>query len=604
MTTVPPVPGTPEWMAPLSRELEAVIAQRNLLTSRSRSRILQALSDTAREGEDQTMEGLRARAVAEVVQSEKSYLRHLEIVQEFFMNPLQEKSWLTQADFVTIFGDFPAILQVNRELLKSLECSTDKIGQVFLELAPYLKFYSTYAQEFQASAKLVEKYCDKSKSFRQFIADQESRPEVQLKLNALLITPVQRIPRYKMLLEDVIKNTPDCHPDKANLQNALTQIDAVAWHINDQLREREDSLKMVDIQKSLQGGFPKIITPGRKLLRQGNLMKVPRAGGQAQPRYFVLFSDMMIYCKIKTNNSAQLILPKTNALECGCTLPLKSTKVEPLVGKGVFKITCQKEELILYSAEGDSEDWILQINQAITQLKKDAATLRKESSRREPMKRPELLKMRRDSLSQIMCNNTKNSAKPTPRRLAFTSPRKKRPAPDTPNAAKSETTPTKTKKMDNNYSASPRITRSAAKENASPQQLMPPPATPNSGGVQMRKKKVVRPTWKALSLSRKDKIKEDESGQSSTSSLFRSPSIYDGAEEDRNPVMTSYLSGRIVPLTPSQKQTDVAHLATKTSSEALRSPEDLSRALVPVQLFPEASPPQDEGKSNSFCILM
>lgn len=96
MTTVPPVPGTPEWMAPLSRELEAVIAQRNLLTSRSRSRILQALSDTAREGEDQTMEGLRARAVAEVVQSEKSYLRHLEIVQEFFMNPLQEKSWLTQ----------------------------------------------------------------------------------------------------------------------------------------------------------------------------------------------------------------------------------------------------------------------------------------------------------------------------------------------------------------------------------------------------------------------------------------------------------------------------------------------------------------------------
>ncbi|TRY76816.1 hypothetical protein TCAL_03502, partial [Tigriopus californicus] len=599
MASVPPVPGTPEWMAPLSRELEAVIAQRNLLTSRSRGRILQALSDTARAGEDQTMEGLRARAVAEVVQSEKSYLRHLEIVQEYFMDPLREKSWLTQADFVTIFGDFPAILQVNRELLKSLECSTDKIGQVFLELAPYLKFYSTYAQEFQASAKLVERYCDKSKSFRQFIADQESRPEVQLKLNALLITPVQRIPRYKMLLEDVIKNTPDCHPDKANLQNALTQIDAVAWHINDQLREHEDSLKMVDIQKSLQGGFPKIIIPGRKLLRQGNLMKVPRAGGQAQPRYFVLFSDMMIYCKIKTNSPTQLILPKANALECGCTLPLKSTQVEPLVGKGVFKITCQKEELILYSAEGESEDWIHQINLAIAQLKKDAATLRKESSRREPMKRPELLKMRRDSLSQIMSHNTKNSGKPTPRRLAFTSPKKKRPAPDTPRTTQSET-PTKTKKIDHAAcSPSSRVTRSAAKENNTPNQLMPPPATPTSAvtSVQMRKKKAVRPSWKALSLSRKDKIKE-ESTQSSSSSLFRSPSIYDGSEEDRNPVMTSYLSGRIVPLTPSQKQTDVTHLATKTDPAALRSPEDLSRALVPVQLFPGPSPPPDEGKSN------
>jgi hypothetical protein len=52
----------------------------------------------------------------------------------------------------------------------------------------------------------------------------ESRPEVQLRLNALLITPVQRIPRYKMLLEDVIKNTPECHPDKKSLTEALEQV--------------------------------------------------------------------------------------------------------------------------------------------------------------------------------------------------------------------------------------------------------------------------------------------------------------------------------------------------------------------------------------------
>ena len=58
---------------------------------------------------------------------------------------------------------------------------------------------------------------------------------MQLRLNALLITPVQRIPRYKMLLEDVIKNTPDCHPDKKSLKEALEQIDALAWHINDQV---------------------------------------------------------------------------------------------------------------------------------------------------------------------------------------------------------------------------------------------------------------------------------------------------------------------------------------------------------------------------------
>ncbi len=78
-------------------------------------------------------------------------------------------------------------------------------------------------------------------------------------------------------------------------------------------------------------------------------MKVPRAGGSGHSRYFVLFSDMLMYCKIKIAGVDKLQLPKTNSLECACMMPLKHTQVETLVGKGVFKISCKKEELILYS---------------------------------------------------------------------------------------------------------------------------------------------------------------------------------------------------------------------------------------------------------------
>ena len=53
--------------------------------------------------------------------------------------------------------------------------------------------------------------------------------------------------RYKLLLEDVIKNTPESHPDKKSLIEALEQIEHVAWHINEQLREHENSMKMVKI---------------------------------------------------------------------------------------------------------------------------------------------------------------------------------------------------------------------------------------------------------------------------------------------------------------------------------------------------------------------
>lgn len=75
---------------------------------------------------------------------------------------------------------------------------------------------------------------------------------------------------------------------------------------------------------------------------------------------------MLMYCKIKGDPFKKLVLPKTNSLECGCLLPLKHAKVDLLVGKGVFKVTCQKEELILYSTDGGttSEEWVeaIQVN--------------------------------------------------------------------------------------------------------------------------------------------------------------------------------------------------------------------------------------------------
>lgn len=254
-----------------------------MLTSRTRRRVLVSLQETSKKEEDVEMQSLREKAIAEIINSEKSYLRQLEIVEEYFMKPIQESGILPQQVFAAIFGDILGIRQVNKELLAAMEASTDVIGKVFLELAPYLKFYSTYANDFEKATKLVEDWTEKHKAFRALLANQESRPEVQKKLNSLLITPVQRIPRYKLLLDDVIKNTPRFHPDKNNLEEARTQIDAIAWYINDQIKEHEHNLMMIYIQKSLQGGLPKIVKPGRKLLRQGNLMKVSKNGGHASP---------------------------------------------------------------------------------------------------------------------------------------------------------------------------------------------------------------------------------------------------------------------------------------------------------------------------------
>ncbi len=48
-----------------------------------------------------------------------------------------------------------------------MEVSTEVIGKVFLELAPYLKFYSTYANDFEKATKLVEEWTEKHKVIKQ-----------------------------------------------------------------------------------------------------------------------------------------------------------------------------------------------------------------------------------------------------------------------------------------------------------------------------------------------------------------------------------------------------------------------------------------------------
>ena len=609
------VPQTPEYSKSLSRELEEVINKQNMLTSRTRRRVLMSLQENSQKGENEEMTKLRKRAIEEIINSEKTYLSQLEIIDEYFMKPIQESGLLPQNVFANIFGDIPGIQQINKELLAAMEVSTEQIGKVFLDLAPYLKFYSTYANDFRDASRLVDEYTEKSKPFRQLLANQESRPEVQKKLNSLLITPVQRIPRYKLLLDDIIKNTPRYHPDKDNLTEARTHIDAVAWYINDQIKEHEHGRIMMDIQNSLQGGLPKIIKPGRKLIRQGNLMKVNRTGGgHAQPRYVILFSDMLMYCKFRGGllNNGTMELPKQDALECCCLLPLKSTTVEQVVGKGVFTIKCLKEQLVLYSAKAEDSDWVDTIQTSIRTLKKNSASLQKErrSSMFEPMRKQDMVKMRRESLSKIMLIRKIDEARREKLKLETKSrsplsilsdlsplgrrsPRRKR---DSKNLDEAGTSPSKLKRIAEE-AAEHHMAFSPPKEETTPKCLQstpkktpvkrvaptPPRRSPrntttkmDTSGVVLRKPKIktnfktqTRNSLRSLTLGRSlAGIKKRPSTTSTSSAtIFSSPSIYD-EPSSREDTMTTYLSGKIVPLTPSTKPTNVDHLVKKP--EALK----------------------------------
>jgi len=94
------------------------------------------------------------------------------------------------------------------------------------------------------------------------------------------------------------------------------------------------------------------------------MLKVSPHGRKSHSRYFILFSDMLMYCKMRC-----CPLTEPNSLRCCCILPLKKCRVDEILSKGMFKITCQNEVLILCSATAEEGDtWISALRKAVKQV--------------------------------------------------------------------------------------------------------------------------------------------------------------------------------------------------------------------------------------------
>ncbi|KAJ8299561.1 hypothetical protein KUTeg_023621 [Tegillarca granosa] len=259
-------------------------------------------------------------------------------------------------------------MEVNQKLLEFMEQTT--IGEAFKYLGPFLKLYASYANNHETALSTLQEYMQKSSEFTEFIHTQEDRPDMNgLKINALLITPVQRIPRYKLLLEDLLQSTPEDHHDYQQIKEAATQVSEIATHINDHIRQHDNFQKMLSIQNSFDSSAPKILAPGREFIKEGVLKKVSRRGGKFHDRMFFLFSDMLIYGKPKFLDSGK------KSYSCCCVLPLKHCQVEKVFGNlkkgcsdggGMFSITCKDENLMLISNDKEEvEDWVDTLNTAI-----------------------------------------------------------------------------------------------------------------------------------------------------------------------------------------------------------------------------------------------
>jgi len=304
----------------------------------------------------------RKQVEMEILSTERDYVRNLDMCSAHFIKPIKDslqsgKPILNQDDYETMFVDLETIIPVNREMLNSLENfakrekeieemrqrgeqvvidpKAETLGTIFLRMTPYLKSYTAFCNKYETIFKLIEDRKLTRKVFRKFLESKEYQPEVNFQaLIGFLIRPVQRIPRYNLLLRELIKNTEEDHPDLNNLTKANTSVVNLANYVNEKLREAMNQEKCIHIENIVGGLNFELIQASRKFIKEGALGYISSKNG-IQSRYVFLFSDMLLSTKskttiidYKTNDSTGTNAPNFNNPEAAMTASAAHDQIE------------------------------------------------------------------------------------------------------------------------------------------------------------------------------------------------------------------------------------------------------------------------------------
>mmetsp|Transcript_15460 Transcript_15460/g.46255 ORF Transcript_15460/g.46255 Transcript_15460/m.46255 type:complete len:1342 (+) Transcript_15460:229-4254(+) len=263
----------------------------------------------------------RNRVALELYTTEVSYLTGLTRVVMVAKDLAQK--YLSEEEIELLFSNAMTIYSLHMAFLKDLETrykswdDTTCIGDVFLKHVPFwVSSYPLYCASYERGNSWLMKPKQK-RSVLQFCAAVCEACKQQ-SLPSLLILPVQRIPRYRMLLEDLRKKTERSeevggkdHPDFENINKAFDLICNLASTVNQEVRSTEKKRAFDDI-KSIEG-METYLLPHREFVMESTV-EVLEFGSESgtniedATRYqrLVLFDDLLVFVSEDTNGELKV----------------------------------------------------------------------------------------------------------------------------------------------------------------------------------------------------------------------------------------------------------------------------------------------------------
>lgn len=193
----------------------------------------------------------RNNVVQELVSSEATYNEFLRVLLAI-RGRLQMTQW--SAEVGVLFSNLEPLVLLSDKLcanfkpiMEQWNSNTSCISGPLLACGPFMHAFIDYATSFNAALKRYEALQSGDPKFAEFMFGQRWK---DIPFPALAVMPVQRVPRYKLLLNEIAALTPQEHPDAEPLAEVNTLVQNLAVAINENVRSSEMTQALLERSKS------------------------------------------------------------------------------------------------------------------------------------------------------------------------------------------------------------------------------------------------------------------------------------------------------------------------------------------------------------------
>lgn len=316
----------------------------------------------------------------ELLHTEEAYVKRLHLLDQIFCTRLTEAG--IPSEVITgIFSNISSIYRFHGQfLLPELQTriteewdTNPRLGDILQKLAPFLKMYGEYVKNFDRAVGLVSTWTQRSPTFKDVIHNVQKQEVCgNLTLQHHMLEPVQRVPRYELLLKDYLKRLPKDAPDRKDAERSLELISTAANHSNAAIRKMEKMHKLLEVYEQL-GGEEDIVNPANELIKEGQIQKLSAKNGTTQDRHLFLFNSMILYCVPKL----WLMGQKFSVRE---KMDFSDLQVKDAVKPNAphtFIITGRKRSLELQArTEEEKKEWIQVIQATMEKHKQKSETFK------------------------------------------------------------------------------------------------------------------------------------------------------------------------------------------------------------------------------------